>query len=304
MSTLEARAEAVKLARLLAVDPETLACTETQAAAQTRAFRVALTESLFDQHRSGFQRLAGLAKLLPAALTAKLAEKALGAMVAGRVAGEMEPGRAVEIAKHLPAPFLADLTVQLDPQAAAEVVGRMPVEIVLKAALELVRRADYITMARFVDVLAEPALRAVIEAIPSDEALLHIGFFVENSASLRALAGLLPERRLLGTLRAAHERGIWPEVLALIEHLGPKLQGHYGDLLADEPPAMLDSLLAAAQAHGFWTTLLLPFLHMRVDNQKRLVAVLGAGPYRAEIEAAARADGSWAKLEPMFGAKA
>jgi len=300
MSTLEARAEAVKLARLLALAPEAVAYTESQPAAQTRAFREALTKALFDQHRGGFQRLAGLAKLLPASLTAKLAEKALGATVSGRVASEMEPGRAVEIAKNLPAPFLADLTVQLDPKRAAAVVARMPVDIVLKAALELLRRQDYITMARFVDVLDETALKAVMEAMPSDEALLRVGFFVENPDRLETLAGLLPEKRLLGTLRVAQTGNLWSEALALIAHIGPALQGRYGDLLAAEPPAMLDSLLAAARQHGFWTTLLLPFLHMRADNQKKLVAVLAAGPYRAEIEAAARADGSWAKLESMF----
>lgn len=301
MSALEASAEAVKLARLLSVSPEALAYTEAMPAAQTRAFREALTHALFDQHRSGFQRLAGLAKLLPSALTAKLAEKALGATVAGRVAGEMEPGRAVEIAKHLPAPFLADLTIQLDPKRAAPVVARMPIDIVLKAALELVRRQDYITMARFVDVLDEPALEAVIEAMPSDTPLLHIGFFVENAQRLEALAHLLPERRLIGTLRAAQAHNLWPEALALIAHIGPKMQGRYGDLLAAEPPALLDSLLAAARVHDLWTALLLPFLHMRVDNQRKLIGRLAAGPYRAEIEAAARTDGSWAILEPMFG---
>lgn len=301
MSNLEARAEAIKLARLLAAAPESLAFVEAQPPAASRAFREALTEALFNQHRPGFQRLAGLSKLLPAAITAKLSEHALGATVSGRVAGEMEPGRAVDIAKHLSTGFLADLTVQLDPKRASAVVAKMPSEIVVKTALELVKREDYITMGRFVDVLSEATLAAVIAAIPSDEALLRSGFFVENKSRLAMLAGLLPESRLVGTLRVAHQQQLWPEALALIAHVGETHQGRYGDLLAAEPVALIESLLATVSAQNLWPELLVPFVQMQPKNQKKLAGLLAKPEWRREIEQAARASGNWQMLKPLFG---
>ncbi len=68
---IESRAEAAKLARLLALDdPEALAFVYDVSAEELRRYREELTDLLFDGDRPTFQRLANSARLLPARTSA------------------------------------------------------------------------------------------------------------------------------------------------------------------------------------------------------------------------------------------
>lgn len=271
MLDLDAHAETVKLARLLGVETERIAFVQRQPSAATRAFREAVSDALFGEHRHGFQRLAGLARLLPTALSATLAEKMLGATMSARIAGELSPEQALALARRLPVAFLARVSIELEPRRAARVIAGMPVELIVAVALALVERREYITMGRFIDALPDPALQACVSAIESDEAVLHIGFFTENKDRLDTLVRMLPQARLAGLVQVATDRQLWSEAFSLIVHLEDDMKGRMGDLAASQKPEVLAQLMQIAHAQNLWPAVFIAVAQMSPENQRRVV---------------------------------
>lgn len=105
MSQIEILAEQIKLARLFGTQPERLSYLNPLDAAQLRALRLRLSDALFDQTRSSFQRVAMASRLLPNGLVALIGEKVFGPMLCARVAGLMPPDRTFDIALKLPDSF-------------------------------------------------------------------------------------------------------------------------------------------------------------------------------------------------------
>lgn len=303
MASLEARAETIKLARLLGQPPANFGYLQNQPAELTRNFREALSDALFDQHRQGFERLAKLSGLLPIAITAKLASTLLGATMSGRVAGELPPERAVKLAQKLPAEFLTRVCVELDPRRAEPLIQKMPADIVISVAHGLIAGEDYITMARFVGALPQAVLEQTIAAIESDEVLLRVGFFVENKAQLDAVIRLLDDARLHGAIQAATDHDLWPEALSLVAHIGDDLKGKLGNVVAGQDEAVLDGLADVAQQQQLWSAVLVAITSMTPDNQRKVVN-LPSVTRREVLEAiiaTAHEQAMWRQLVPLIG---
>ena len=123
---LEARAEILKLARVLGREAGDLDYLEQIPSADIRALREQVTDVLFRAHGQALSRLAAASKLLPVGLVATIGERAFGPVLSARMTGMLEPARAVEMAAKLPVTFLADVAVNLDPRRASEVIAKIP----------------------------------------------------------------------------------------------------------------------------------------------------------------------------------
>ncbi len=145
-----ARAEVVKLGRLLGREPGGLRYLQGLPAGEIGQLRRLTSAALFEADSEVLKRLAAAGKLLPTAVVAAVSERAFGPLLAARVAGFMDPQRAADVGRHLDPAFLADVCVQLDPRAAHEIVSRMDLETVLAVTGELLDREDYVTLGRFV----------------------------------------------------------------------------------------------------------------------------------------------------------
>jgi len=225
----ERRAEIVKLARLLGTDPEDLAYLEAVPADALARLRDQATDVLFDADSTVLAKMAAASEKLPVALVATIARHAIGALVCARVTGHMSPGRAVEIAKRLDGPFLADIAVETDPRRAASVLGRMPPDRVVAAARELMTRGEHVAMGRFVGHLSSEAIRGCVEVI-EDADLLRIAFVLENKERLPDVVALLDDDRLSGVLRAAADDDLWSEAIDLLGHLNAAARRRFARL--------------------------------------------------------------------------
>jgi len=127
---LQARAEVLRLARLLDRDPDELAYLEALGPADLRALRRRVTETLYDAHDGALRRLAAAGRLLPGALTATLAQRAFGPLLSARLAGLLDLDRAVDVAGRLPPPFLADVAGEMDPRRASALIASISPELI------------------------------------------------------------------------------------------------------------------------------------------------------------------------------
>ena len=252
MTDLSLQAEHLKLARLLGCDEAAVAGLVGLDVAALRQLRGACTSMLFDGDRASLQRVAAAARLLPGALNAVLAEKAMGAVLASRVAGLLPPKDAVEIARRTPLAFNVEVTLQLDPRSAAPMLRLMPLDLVVAVTREMVKRREYIVMARFVDTLTDEQIRACMGAL-DDEAMLRIGFFVESPERLEEVVGLMNDARLQKVVGVAArpELALGGAVIVLLSGVGPKLRARLVQAAMSHADENVSAqLVVAAREHG------------------------------------------------------
>jgi hypothetical protein len=225
------RGELIKLARLLETPPERLAGLENVSPAALRKLREQIADALFEADRNHFERVVAAAKVIPGPLAARLTERALGPLLGTRAAALLDPGQAADLARRLSPGFLADLAVRLDPRQAGEQIGRLPAELVAEIAAELCRRREHVAMAGFVGHLRDDALFATL-AVLDDDALLAIGFLMEDVQRLRAIVELLPDERVGHLIALAEDEDRVEEFLAIVGRLGKRQRARAARLAA------------------------------------------------------------------------
>lgn len=271
--TLEARAEILKLSRLLCREPASLEYLADTPSAELRLLREQITDVLFTAHGPALARLAAASRLLPVALTATLGEKVFGPVLSARIAGLLDPDRAVDMASRLPVQFLADIAIELDPRRASAVISRIPPEQIAAITRELIAREEYVTMGRFVGHLGTDSIVSAV-GVMDDTRLLHVAFVLESKDSLKELVGVLPSERLDGIVQAAASANLWPEVLDLLGHLTLEQRRALVDRAsAWDDGSTLGALLEAARTQGMWAELL-PLVSLLPSEGRERVAVL------------------------------
>jgi len=273
VSTLEIRAEVIKLGRVLGLEPAQLEFLHHTPAQDIRHLREVTHEYFFNRGRTMFQRLAATTKLVPAKLTAYIGQKVFAPVFIARIAGEMSPERAVDIAQRMEIRFLADVTLELDPRRVGDIIRQMPVAIIRDVALELIRRGEFITMGLFVGYLSESAIRQVMAAITDEEYLLRIGLFIEAKEQVPKLMRLVPDERFPRFLKLAQDesKNLWAEALSLMAYADGAMMRKLGDMMADEGDAALTRLLQRSHAQDLWGSILPVIAQMSPAKQSRLV---------------------------------
>ncbi len=300
---LEARAEVVKLARLLGTSEQQLTFLADVSPAALRTLREQATERLFDADAEAQRRIGAAAKVVPSGIAATIAERAFGPLLCARAAGAVEPAKAIDIARRLSADFLADVTVELDPRRVAAIIAAVPAELVVPVAAELGARGEHVTMGRFLAYVPDHAITAAMGAL-EDEAMLHTAFVLEHKDRLDHAVGLLPPERLPGILVRASELGLWPEALDLLDHLSEERRGPIADVVAAQDERVITELVEAVAAAGIWDSLLPVVRTMSDESRLRLAATPvfhRPAIMQAIIEAAAR-QGLWLDLVPLIDA--
>ena len=263
MTDLALKAEHLKLARLLGCPQQAVAGLDGLDVAALRRLRGACTSMLFDGDRGSLQRIVSVARMMPAALNALIAEKAMGPVLGSRVAGMLPPKDAVEIARRVPLDFNVEVTLLLDPRSAAPMLRVMPLDLVVAVTKEMVKRREYIVMARFVDALTDEQIRACMAAM-DDEAMLQSGFFVESPQRLEEVVELMSDERMRAVVgqAARPDRDLGGPVMALMSGVGPRLQRRMIEAALLHPDAHVgEHLVATAREHD-----LLPLLQARASD--------------------------------------
>lgn len=241
------RAELERLARVLRVPPDRLRFLEEAQRDDLRALRIAVADRLLDRSRQGMERALAVADLIPVALAAKLAEHALGAVLSARAASLLAPARAADFAHRLPPRFLAEIACHLDLRIVGSLIAGISQDVLAEAGECLREREEWIVLAAFVDHLPHADLARQLH-VYDGEALLRLGFAVEDTARLDELVGLLGDDRLDELLAAAGEHGLWPEAVSLATHLGPRQAARIAaavERLDDPELTRLEALLTA-----------------------------------------------------------
>lgn len=302
---LDARAEVLKLARLLDIDAHELSYLSGLPSTEVRGLRERATDRLFTS-APGLASAAAAAKLIPSGLVATIAQRAFGPMLCARAAGGADTGKAIDVAKRLPTEFLADVAVHLDPRRTAAIIAEVPAEIVVPVAQELGVRREHVTMGRFLAFVPDHGIAAAIGAL-DDETMLRTAFVLEHKERLDHAIGLLPPERLPGIIDTAARLELWSEAFDLLGHVSDERLGPIAEVVADLPEGTVAALVRAVSTDGLWATLL-PVV--RLMNDEARVRIAAISPFHetevlADILRAATSEdaaGLWSELVPLVDA--
>lgn len=239
LDRLAARAEIVKLARVLGESEEHLSFLRDVPAADIRTLRDQATEALHSAHQPVFHKLVSASGIIPVPVLATLAQKAFGPLLSARLAGLLDSDRGAAVALKLPAPFLADVAAELDPRRAVHIISELPPATVTDVSRELRRREDWITLGRFVGgVPAEIAEAGLAEL--NERQVLEVAFVVDDKSSLGTLVERQPAERCAAYARAADEYDLWHALLDLLAHLDDDLRARVvaAALTSDDDPGL------------------------------------------------------------------
>ncbi|WP_162602285.1 hypothetical protein [Nocardioides daejeonensis] len=220
MSMLESRREVARLAGALHVEERELAYLRDQPAEALRTLRVGLSEHLFERHRRTFRRIGKLAGSVPAPLAGRIAQAALGPAVSARAAATMEPPLAVKLSSSLPAGFLAELSVQLDPERARPIIAGLPERTILDVSAILLERGEHLAMSRFIPVIsADLAVRVIEQA--ERRVILAIANLAEDNAAVEQILERLPVADDAHLAAAVTDEEVALDALSLAARVSP-----------------------------------------------------------------------------------
>lgn len=269
MTFLASRREVARLAALLHVDEAALADLRHQPADALATLRRGLSEHLFERHRRTFRRVGKLAGAVPAALAGRIAQSALGPEVSARAASTMEPTLAVKLAESLPAAFLADISVQLDPQRAAAIIAGLAESRVLEVSALLLERREHLAMSRFLPVIsADLAVRVVSAA--ERRVVLRLADLAEDDAAVERILERLPRSGDTELAQAVTDEEAALDALSLAARVSPAHGARVLRAGLGHPPAA--RLLAEAIArHDLAVELGHALTELTEDERSRLL---------------------------------
>ncbi|MEV5980218.1 hypothetical protein [Streptomyces sp. NPDC052114] len=303
MDKLRGRAETLKIARLLDVEPDTLAFLQALPVDDVRRFRAQSVAALFDRAPDMLDRIAAATKLVPAGVAAAISQKALGPRLAAAVAGRLEPARAADIIEKLPVSFTAESCAHLDPRRIKGIVDHLDENLLVRVAVALAERGDHPTMGRFVGHLPDAALRRILPQV-DDAAVLRTGFAVDEPERLGHIIDLMGAERLASVIGSAAAGGLWPEALAVAGMVTGEQRARIASLAAGQPGDRLDSLVTTVAEQDLWESLL-PLVALLGAQERRAVAELpslrGADVLGGVVRAVV-ATGLWAEFLPLVDA--
>lgn len=199
--------EVRRIARMLNAEPATFQGLQVMRLEDLRALRGQIAAALFDRGKESWERAAAVSGVVPAGLAAKMAQGALGPVLSARVTGSVDIERAVDIATKLPAEFMADTAINIDPRQVTDLVVHLPASTIADVGRVLARRGEWLVMADFVAAVTLPALRTTIEAL-DEEAILRTAVLLEDPARVRTVVEMLDAARISRLREVADQVGL------------------------------------------------------------------------------------------------
>ncbi|MEC3917609.1 hypothetical protein [Nocardia sp. CDC160] len=298
MTSLAARAEVVKLARELQVAPEDLAFLLDSDPVAVRRVRRGIYHALDAPYRPMFDRLARVSGLLPNGVVVAIATRFFGPMLCGMVASSLSPDRAVALIGHVPVEFLADVAPYVDPEAAAPIVQRFDTDVLVPVLREMLRRKDYVTLARFLVATSDAQLLAVLPYVESGEDLLMVAFNAELDRvadRFEPVMAELPEDRIRDVLQVGYDKDLFAEASTFLVLLSDKTLARVADVAAGMDTEVLVHMVNATHRENSWAELvpiagamssesLARFLELDVWNEENLGAIAAAAERDGRFE--------------------
>lgn len=162
-----------------------------------------------------WKRLSGVANFFPNYMNAKIAQTVLGPLIAANMSYYMTEKDAIAIMKNMSTSFLATVSEYMIPEKAVNLINQIPIDILKKVTIELVRDKKYLTAAGFVDVSDIARLIELSKVIYNEEDLIRISMYVENKSYIAKIVERFTDDKLEKIIKKAYQENLQDEILSV-----------------------------------------------------------------------------------------
>jgi len=222
--SLDVRGEIIKLARELALEPGDLDFLEGAERDDVHRLRVAIEDALDGRNRGIYRRIEASSRLLPPAIAVRIARASFPPLIVGRVSEEIPADRSPKFLEHMPMSYMGELLVHMNPRRMVATIQAMPATQMAPMIKELEKRGEYVTMGRFLGVLADAQIPKVLAVIDDGRTLLLAGFHTEDPARLDNVVLALSDTQVAAIREAVAAHGLERELGTILDALSPELR--------------------------------------------------------------------------------
>jgi hypothetical protein len=247
--SLDVRGEVIKLARELDVAAAELDFLEQASRDDVHRLRVGIEEALDRRHRPFYRRLEASSRLLPPSVALKIARMSFTPLVVARISEDIPPDRGIKMTEQTPIDYMGELLLYMNPQRMVESVRTMPLRLMKPMIAELARREEFITLGRYLGVLASEQIPDVVAEIQDGRTLLLCGFHDEDPSNLDEVVAAMSDEQVASILQAVLGHDLAPELAAVADHVGDGATQRFRDAVAAMPADQQEALRSKLAPH-------------------------------------------------------
>ncbi|SDW00115.1 hypothetical protein [Marinobacter mobilis] len=272
ISNLQRAVEIDKLEAVIGtMDPALRRAAGTCSVEGIRSLRNAALDGQGRLYAARFRRLARMAKLMRLSQVASMAQR-MGPLLSARLLPFFEPHYVGRVARRLSADFIAAATAEADPRVLRSLVAHIEPDQVAEAASLLITQEHYVHAGQLTDALDPQAIRAILDRVDDNVALLRTVIYMEQPDKLGNVIRLVDNARLNEIILAgAADRTVWPLMLWMIDQVGRDLKGRITNLMVVRDPEVLNELIRVADQQGLWGPILRAIDTVKARHRPMLV---------------------------------
>jgi len=205
--------------------------------------RIRIMENAHYEQDDIWRRLAGVAKFMPSFMNAKVGETVLGPMISANLSNHLPVKDAVSVMGFMSVGYLAKVADYMIPEKSKTLLNAIPLPLLKKVTLELIKQKNYFTSAGFVDVMEIDKIVELSKVITDENDLIGISAFVENKSYVARIVESFSDERVRKIIETAYQTQRQEEVLLVFMHLTAKETQRVLRIIASLPAAMKKKVL-------------------------------------------------------------
>lgn len=184
--------------------------------------RIRIMENAHYEQDDIWRRLAGVAKFMPNFMNAKVGETVLGPMISANLSNHLPVKDAVSVMGFMSVGYLAKVADYMIPEKSKTLLNAIPLPLLKKVTLELIKQKNYFTSAGFVDVMEIDKIVELSQVITDENDLIAIAAFVENKSCIAKIVEGFSDERIRKIIDTAYHTQRQEEVLSVFMHLNSR----------------------------------------------------------------------------------
>ncbi len=192
-----------RLAITLHKQPADLAYLDSLDALALKNLRTKFQNNLIEEFGHIFEKLAGMGKIAPDALSAMLCKKVFGPAITANMSYYTSTEQAIKLCKHFDAEFMTEVSREQLPERAERMLNELPVDLMRAVTRRMAEHGDFHIMGAFTDYLPEAKALSLMEEVKDAADNLRISSFAQRKDRISRLACALNDTKLKEFIAAA-----------------------------------------------------------------------------------------------------
>jgi len=185
-----------RLAKVLGREHSDLAYLQAVSAEHLAELRQAIQNTLLDEFKPIFSKMAASGKLVPNAISALICHKVFGPTLTANMSYYTPAKLAADMCSHFSESFMTEVARDQVPERAQALLEGLPVDLMRGVTRNLLASGDYYIMGGFTDFMPEDKVMALMAELDDPRDSLRVSSYAQHKDRIARIAMQLPDDEL------------------------------------------------------------------------------------------------------------